>query len=105
MLTEYRLIVSTNTWLLGAQVMKNLTSLQHPISSVPKVTIVERFNCIQKFPGNLKLSCILTYRYVALLNLQFLISFSGRREKQRFVVNRVGADLQGWGDVQKWPQQ
>ena len=103
MLTEYQLIVSTNTWLWGAQVMKNLTYLQQPLSSVPKVAIVERFNCIQKFPENLKLSCILIY--VALLSPEFLISFSGRREQQRFVLNRVRADLQGWGDVQNWPEQ
>ena len=29
-----------------------------------------------------------------LLNLQLLFSFSGCREEQRFVLNRVGADLQ-----------
>ena len=92
--------MSTSTWLWGVQVMKNLTSLQQPLSFV---AIVERFNCIQKFPGNLKLSCILIY--VALLSPEFLISFSGRREQQRFVLNRVWADLQGWGDVQNWPEQ
>ena len=40
MSTEY------NTRLCGAQIKKDLTSLQKPLSSVPKVTIVERFNCI-----------------------------------------------------------
>ena len=34
--------------------------------------------------------------FVALLNLQFSFSFSGRRERQRFVLNRDGADLQGF---------
>ena len=71
MLTEYRLIVSTNTWLWGAQVMKNLTSLQLPLSSLPKVAIVERFNCIQKFPGNLKLSCILILCSFALSSISY----------------------------------
>ena len=46
MLTEYQLIVSTNTRLCGAQIKKDLTSLQQPLSSVPKVAIVERFNFI-----------------------------------------------------------
>ena len=40
MSTEY------STRLCGAQIKKDLTSLQQPLSSVPKVTIVERFNCI-----------------------------------------------------------
>ena len=40
MFTEY------NTWLCGAQIKKDLTSLQQPLFSVPKVAIVERFNCI-----------------------------------------------------------
>ena len=38
--TEY------NTRLCGAQIKKDLTSLQQPLCFVPKVTIVERFNCI-----------------------------------------------------------
>ena len=38
-------------------------SQQQSLSSVPKVGIVERFKCIQKYLGSLK----------ALLNLQFLI--------------------------------
>ena len=40
MSTEY------NTRLCGAQIKKDLTSLQQPLFSVPKVAIVERFNCI-----------------------------------------------------------
>ena len=53
MSTEY------NTRLCGAQIKKDLTSLQQPLCSVPKEAIVERFKCILKYLGSLKLSCTL----------------------------------------------
>ena len=62
MLTEYQLIVSTSTWLWGVQVMKNLTSLQLPLSSVPKVAIVEiKVQLYSKIPWKFK---IIVYSYI-----------------------------------------
>ena len=58
-------------------------SQQQPLSSVPKVVIVERFNCL---PWKSK-------RFAQSSISYFL--FSGRREYQRLIVlNWVGADLQ-----------
>ena len=37
--------MSANTQLCGAQIKKDLSSLQQPLSSVLKVANVERFNC------------------------------------------------------------
>ena len=45
-----------------------------------------------KIPWNFK---IIMYTYMQLCRIfNFLFSFSGRREKKRVVLNRVGADLQ-----------
>ena len=100
MSTEYRLIVSTNTQLWVALIKKDLTSLQQRLSSVPKVTIVERFTCIE---NTLEVSNYHVHLYVANCSIFNFLFFSFRQKRTKKICLE-----KGWGrtlDVQKWLQQ
>ena len=94
---------STDYWsfvIWAAQIRKDLTSLQQPLSSVPQGGHCGEIQLYLKIPSK---SEIIMYAYMWLCSIfNFLFSFSDRRE------TKEGCFEQGWGrssDVQKWLQQ
>ena len=91
MSTGYRLIVTTNTRLWGAKWRKISLSTKATFFC-PQRWPLWRGSTVFKIPWKSK---IIMYTYMWLCSIfNFLFSFSDRRGKKRFVLNRVGADLQ-----------
>ena len=76
------LVVLTDAWLRGAQITKDVTSLQWPLSFAPKVPIVERCNCIKKFPFKSKIIMYI-YMYSFALSSSFSSFFFQAEENNK----------------------